>query len=270
MHFTFFLLLLFLLIIITRPLTVIFHELGHAIPAMLLTREKVIIYIGSHGDPKKSIRFNIGILEVYFRYNPFAWNLGLCIPTAEEVSINRRILYTLSGPITSLLIALIAFYFVFSYDLHGFLKLLIVVFLGSSFFDLLINIFPSKTPIKLYDGTITYNDGHILKQLFYYKSLPKEYMAAIKLYNAGSFFEAGVQGDKLLSSGIEDENIYRLAIGSYLKSKDYERAKNLSEAFVALNKITSEDLTNMALAYSHLGLHEKAIEIYDKSLLQRS
>jgi hypothetical protein len=79
-------LLIFLgLVLITRPVTVLLHELGHAIPAILLTRQKVTIYIGSHGDPKKSLKFKLGLLEGYFRYNPFDWNRGLCVPSARSI-----------------------------------------------------------------------------------------------------------------------------------------------------------------------------------------
>jgi len=267
-YFPIFLLLLVCLVLVTRPLTVFFHELGHAIPAILLTKQKVTIYIGSYGDPKKSIKFNIGIMEVYFRYNPFSWRLGLCIPSAKAISLNRQIIYTVTGPITSLIIAIVACYFAFTYDLHGFLKLFLVVFLGSAFFDLLVNLIPNETPIKLYDGKIAYNDGYSLKQLFYYKRLPKEYMEAAELYNQQRYSEAAILLTRILSSGTEDENIYRLAISCYLQNKNYEKAKDLSEDFIQFDKINSEDLSNAALCYSQLGQHEKAMELYDKSLQQ--
>jgi tetratricopeptide (TPR) repeat protein len=251
---------------VTRPLTVLFHELGHAIPAILLTKQKVTIYVGSYGDPQKSIKFNIGLLEIYFRYNPLSWRLGLCVPTAKTISLNRQIFYTVTGPVTSLIIAIIACYFTFTYDLHGFLKIFFVVFLGSSIFDLFINLIPMETPIKLYDGTITYNDGHNLKQLFYYKRLPKEYTEAAELYNQQRYLEAAKLFNKMLSSAVKDENIYRFAINSYLQNKNYEKARELSDAFIQLGKMNSDDLSNAALSYSQLGLHEKAMELYDKSL----
>lgn len=267
-YFPIFLLLIIFLILVARPLTVLFHELGHAIPAILLTRKKVSIYIGSYGDPKKSIKFNIGILEVYFRYNPFSWRLGLCVPSAKVISLNHQIIYTVAGPITSLIIAVIACYFTFTYDLHGFLKLFLVVFLGSAFFDLLINLIPIETPVKLYNGTVTYNDGYNLKRLFYYKHLPKEYTKAANLYNDHRYSEAAAMFDKMLSGGIKDENIYRLAISSYLQDKSYEKAIYLTEEFAQIDKMTSDDLSNMALAYAQFGLHEKAVKLYDESLRQ--
>ncbi|HMK16689.1 MAG TPA: tetratricopeptide repeat protein [Chitinophagaceae bacterium] len=207
-------------------------------------------------------------MEIFFRFNPFAWRLGLCIPSAKAISINRQIIYTLTGPITSLLIAFVACYFTFSYDLHGFLKLFLIVFLGSSIFDLFINLIPIETPIKLYDGTFTHNDGYNLKRLFYYKSLPKEYIKAAELYQEQRYSEAAILFDKILSNGFKDENIYRLTISSYLLGKNYQKSKELSDEFIQLNKMNSDDLSNAAFSYSQLELHEQAMNLYDKSLEQ--
>lgn len=259
---------LFLLVLIVRPFNILFHELGHAIPAILLTKEKVAIYIGSYGDPDKSLKFNIGLLEVWFKYNPFLWRFGVCVPSAKNISTNRQIIYTLTGPITSFLIATITCYFAFSYNLHGSLKLILIVFLGLSIFDLYVNLIPTAKPIKLYDGRFIYNDGYSLKQLFYYKRFPEEYAQAVDLYNQKQYAEAAILFDNILISGIKEENIFRLAIISYLQNKDYKKAKQLTDNFISLGKMTSDDYSNAGLSYSQLGLHDKAIEFYDKSLQQ--
>jgi tetratricopeptide (TPR) repeat protein len=267
-YFPIFLLILAVLVLITRPLTVLFHELGHAIPAILLTKRKATVYVGSHGDPKKSLKFNLGFLIIFFRYNPFAWRLGLCIPSAKTISINKQIIYTLAGPLASLIVGSVACYFTFAYDLHGFLKLFLIVFLGSSFFDLLVNLIPNPNPITLYDGTIAYNDGYSLKLLFYYKRLPKEYSQAVDLYNDQRYSDAAILFEKVLSDRRHDGNIYGLAISSYLQDKNYRKAKELSDAFALTGKMNSDDLSNMALSYSELGLNDEAIEFYNKSLQQ--
>jgi len=264
-YFPIFLLILIGLVLLARPLTVLFHELGHAILVILLTKQRATIYIGSYGDPKRSIKINFGVLAIFFRYNPFAWRLGLCVPSAKSASINRQIIYTLAGPLTSLIIATIACYFTFAYDLHGFLKLFLIVFLGSAFLDLLVNLIPNQTPIKLYDGSIAYNDGYSLKQLFYFKRMPKEYSDAAAFYNEQRFGEAAILFESILSE-IKDENVYRLAISSYLQDKNYRKAKELSDAFALTGKMNSDDLSNIALSYSQLGRHDEAIELYDKSL----
>jgi len=62
-----FLFFLAALVLLTRQLSVFFHELGHAIPALVLTKEKVTIYIGSFGDPNKSLKIPIVPLTIFFR-----------------------------------------------------------------------------------------------------------------------------------------------------------------------------------------------------------
>ena len=87
-----------------RPITVLFHELGHAIPAVLLTGEKVKVYIGSYGDPGKSLNFSMGKLSFWIRYDPLTWRGGLCVPTAKTVSFNRQIVYIICGPLHLLIL----------------------------------------------------------------------------------------------------------------------------------------------------------------------
>lgn len=253
-------------VLITRPFTVIFHELGHAIPAILLTRQPVSIYIGSYGDPEKSLHFTIGLLDVWFKYNPFLWRLGLCVPSAKHISINKQIIYTLTGPLASVVIATLACYFTFTYDFDSFLKVILVIFLGSSVFDLLVNLSPINTPILLNDGSLAYNDGYQLKQLFYYKKFPKEYKQAVELYNQQKFAEAAITFKDMLNSGIKNENIFRLAISSFLQTKNYKQAKELCDEFIMQGNLNSDDYASVGLAYSHLEQHDKAMDFYDKSL----
>lgn len=257
---------LILPLLITRPFTILLHELGHAIPAIILTKEKVAIFIGSYGDPKNSLKLKVGLLEVWFRYNLFSWRHGLCVPYSKNISINKQIIYTLTGPLSSFSLAVIACYFTFSYDLHGALKLIFIIFLLSSIFDLFTNLFPDDDPIILFDGTITYNDGKVIKQLFYYKKFAKHYSVSIEMYNNKDFAGAAILFDEMLTNGLKNENIYRLAISSNLQLKNYEKAKVLIDEPIPIFTINSDDYSNAGLTYSHLGFQDKAIEYYNKSL----
>lgn len=255
-----------LLVLITRPFTVLFHELGHAIPAILMTKQTVSIYIGSYGDPKNSFHFSVGLLDVWFKYNPFSWRLGLCVPSAKQISINKQIIYTLTGPLASFVIAVVTCYFTFAYDLHGFLKLILIVFLGSSIFDLFANLTPGTAPIKLYDGSLSYNDGYQLKQLFSFKRFPKEYEQACELYNQQKFAESAIAFNNMLKSGLKAETIYRLTIISFLQIRNFQYAKEITDEFIMQGKMNSDDYANAGIAYSQIDQQDKAVEFYDKSL----
>jgi len=262
--------LLFLFIVlfavITRSFTVLLHELGHAIPAIIMTRQPVSIYIGSYGDPKKSLYFRIGLLNVWFRFNPFSWRLGVCIPSAKHISINTQIIYTLTGPLTSFLFAVIFSYLAFAFELHESIKFILIIFLCSSLYDMFINLTPRTTPIMLHNGTLTYNDGYLLKQLFFYKSLPKEYEVAVELYNQHKFAEAATTLNDILNNGFKDKVIYRLIINSLFQAKNYEQAKDLIEEFTNLDELNSDDYASTGFMYSQLNQHCEALECYDKSL----
>lgn len=254
------------LVLITRPFTTLFHELGHAIVGLLITKQKTTIYLGSYGDPNKSKKIQIGLLEIWFRYDPFSWDRGICIVSQNQMSINSQILYTLAGPVASLLIAVPACYISFAYDFNDVIRIVLLVFVGSSLFDLFVNLNPSETPVKLFDGSITYNDGYSLKWLFYYKRLPESFSSAVQLFNENKFTESSELFDQLLAKGFRDEHTYRLAIVSHLQAKNHNRAKTLNEEFMRLNKMNSDDFANGGLIHSMLDQHETAMEFYEKSL----
>ncbi|WP_162051446.1 tetratricopeptide repeat protein [Pontibacter pamirensis] len=259
-------LVLAFLVVITRPLTSLFHELGHAIPAILLTGHKVSVYIGSYGDTRRGVRLSLGLLEIWFRYNFFSWRLGLCVPSAKDVSVNKQIIYILAGPIASSVIAVTACYFTFALDLHGAVKLILIVFLGCSLVDLIVNLVPSSTPIALADGSKTYNDGYKLMQLLNRRSLPKEYFDAVDTYNREDYKTAAELFVSLISKGLYDESVYRLAISAYVQQGEYQAATRLIEQFATMYEMNSDDSGSAGLSYSQLGMYEKGIKYYEKSL----
>lgn len=263
-----FLLKSFILIIIIRGFIVVLHELGHAIPAILLSRKKVSIYIGSYGDSEKSFNFRIGLLDVWLNYKMMSWKNGLCIPSAQDMSINRQIVYTISGPIFSFILSSIFLYLTLSMDLSDSYLHFAVIFFFMAIFDLFRNLIPNKNPILLSSGKTTYNDGYSLVRLFKFRALKNEFEEAIDLYNKKEYQKAAILFDFLIKLNIKDATIYRLAIIVNIQIKNFERAKiifdeSLKEFKLAL---TSDDYSNGGLVYSRLDLNEKSLEFYDKSL----
>lgn len=258
-----------LVVIITRPITVLFHELGHAIPAILLTRQKVTIYIGSYGDPANSIKVKIGLLEAWFKWNPF-WKCGVCVPSASEVPVNKRLLYTVTGPLASLFMAFVGAYLIFRFDLHGSLKLAIVFFFGSAIFDLLVNIIPNEMPIKLYNGEVTYNDGYALKRLLWYKKFTAKYNNGLKHYLKGDYAGALSVFEAVLAQDLESEELYRLTIHSLLLTKQYEKALAIHNRLAEAYPLITEDYINAGLAKTYLEQHEEAMLDYERALEEAS
>jgi tetratricopeptide (TPR) repeat protein len=267
MTFLFFLgIAIFLIVCITRPLTTLFHELGHAIPAILLTGKKVTIYVGSHGDPKNSLRINLGLLEIWFKYNFLDWRAGLCIPSADNISANKKIIYTLCGPIASLVVATLACYYAFTYDWHGVVKLTLIILFCSAIVDLFSNLNPYKHPIVLHNGQVTYNDGYSLLWLFRYKRLPKEYREAVDFYNNQEYEKAAPLFESVLKKGKRLEDIYRLTASSYLMTKDYSKSLVFYEELQNRFSFDADDYVNAGLAKFHTGSKEECFTYYQKAL----
>jgi tetratricopeptide (TPR) repeat protein len=267
MIFLFFLgLTIFLILCITRPLTVFFHELGHAIPVILLTGKKASIYIGSYGDPKNSLHLNLGILEIWFKYNFLNWRKGVCIPSANNISTNKQIIYTICGPIASLVVAALASFYAFTYDWHGALKLILIVLICSAMVDLFINLIPYPHPIVLYDGQVTYNDGYSLLWLFRYKRLPKEYKEAVDFYNNQDYENAAPLFESVIKKGKKLEDVYRLTASSYLMIKDYSKSLVFYEELQNKFSFKADDYVNVGLAKFHTGLKEECFTYYQKAL----
>ncbi|WP_459209215.1 tetratricopeptide repeat protein [Aquimarina rhabdastrellae] len=253
---------------VLRPFTVFLHEMGHAIPTLLYTKEGVTIYIGSYGDPKKSLHFRLGRLEVFFKYNPLLWDSGLCVREQIDIPINRGIIIILMGPLNSLIIGAFCLYiglFGSNSDSITFITMMIAI---SSLLDFYHNIVPNHEPITLYSGQQVHNDGQQLKLLFKYRNLPEEYDKCVEYYNNKEFEKSGNLFEKIIKSGIKRDFVYRLAISSYLQIKEYDKANEINKEFIKKYKkrFSSIDFFNNGLIKSHKGNIDGSILDYTESL----
>ncbi len=154
---------LFLLLILTRPLTVLLHELGHALPAIFFTKQNTTIYIGSYGDANFCFRILLPKLEIYLRYNPINWRGGMCISQSDNIIVLHKFISVLCGPIFSLITTIICVYLTLYTDLHGFIKIIFVIIGSSSILSFFVDIFPRKLIFE--NGDTLYSDGYILELL---------------------------------------------------------------------------------------------------------
>ena len=147
---------------VTRPFTVLFHELGHALPAMLFTRRKVELYLGSYGKRENAFNVRIGLLEIWAQHNIF-WMRGLCMHESGEITKTQEFLILIGGVFMSLLLAAIGFISVLKFDAHGFFKLFMFFMLVFAAVDIVTNLVPATR-----NGLS--NDGMLLKLLLSSKS----------------------------------------------------------------------------------------------------
>ncbi len=294
---------IFMLSLLTfRLLTTVIHELGHAIPALLLTKEKVTVYMGSLGNPEKSLQFQLGRLECFFKFNLFYWKGGLCVMHAKNISIRTSFIVTICGPLLSLLVAGIGSLILINYEFDDVPKLVIFALVFSCIVDFLNNIVPKSEAVTLHDGKLVNNDGRHLKQLWTVYRVNKIPKKAFSYYQEGEYIIAAELSALYLTVYPEAKDVYRLAITSFIFEKEMEKAakiqkiytekfgdsfdehdfinlgnlaidaKNFPEALEALQKaykLDSNDvivLNNYGFVLSILEKHEEAIVHFNKAI----
>lgn len=268
MLFVYYIVFLFLFSVILRPFTTLIHELGHGIPALLLTDKKVTLYLGSYGDPKESFKIVFGRLELFFNKKPFNWNIGLCVIEQRTLSVNKQILIDLMGPLASLALSLVLSYFIFFVDLNDHVLVILALFNISTYYDFYINIVPSSKPIELHNGSVVYNDGRQILDLIKFKKVPEEYNVGAEHYNNKDYSLAAASFEKVLQKGYNEPIIYQLLVSAYLQIKDNSNALIVNDLYSIMFSKTfnSNDYTNMGLIKSFTGSYEEAIKDYNKAI----
>lgn len=236
---------LFILSAFTRPITILLHELGHALPAMYLTKQDSTIFVGSYGDEKFCIKVQLFKLEIFIRYNPIKWGGGMCKVHGDNFFALHTFIYVLCGPLISLAIAIIFFYLTFYFDLHGFIKLLCVFFLGSAIIDFIGNLLPRE--IDLENSGKVYSDGYVLKEIIRVKKFVDKYNRAVDLFHEGNYIKAATIFHKFILQGFLSEDLYRFGVVSHMLINDFRTANVLRNNFLEKYSPNVEDKENFDL-----------------------
>ena len=123
---------------VAYPISGLLHELGHALPSLLMTRDQVRIRLGNSRDNKT--RMKIGRLEVCLSPTTSFW--GSCEFTSEGMSTTRLIIITLGGPLTSLCLGGLFLGWMFTPTLPWEIRLVTAVLFYANCRILLVSIIP--------------------------------------------------------------------------------------------------------------------------------
>jgi tetratricopeptide (TPR) repeat protein len=256
---------LFIALLLIHNLTVIIHELGHAIPKLLFTKSKVSVYLGSYGNNEKSIRINLGILEIYVKKHLF-WSGGLCIGTKSVKHNWQNIIIVFCGPIASILIAILSIIFIKHFQLINFYMIIAIFFLMSSVFDLLHNLIPNKQAIVLNNGSIAYNDGQQIKMLLGYNKVNAMLQIGNEHYKKQNYREALAIFKELLTLGYETIYVIRLIVYFHIELKEYKTAYSYFMSIENDKDLSALDYLYLGLIKHKLHQTKESIVAYDKSL----
>ena len=259
-----------LAIICSRPFTTFVHELGHALPALAFTRREVIIYVGSYGDLKRSTHFKIGRLIIFFTPRITELQLGLCQHKAPK-TIGQSMAIVFGGPLFSLLLGLTCAYLILQYKEQPYIAFALAIFLTSGVLDFLINIIPTKEPMYLHDGSISYNDGYQFMQLIKTSNYPPVYFEALDSINKEEYDKATEQFYEAAETGIMSGPLYQEAINFFSwpqhEGRYLGRAIDFHERYHHHFKLDGNDFFVIGELYeTFMGDELKAISNYSKSI----
>lgn len=251
------------LVLCIRPITTFVHEMGHAIPALLFTDGEVTVYVGSYGDISQSTLIDYGRLKIYFRFNLFYWDLGLCSHNAY-ISLTQHLIIVFGGPLLSLIFATILFVQMISGVYSDGAITIMSLFIISSAWDFAINMIPRTEPLVLHDKSLTYNDGAQIKRLLSMGSSAADYAQAFN-----SFKETGqsIDYEKLIKI-IEQKNYPHIMVDetSHLlvaKAK-YQDALDLFQEYHNRKNLKNHQYLLLGQIYQGLGNAHEAIKAYEQ------
>jgi len=183
-----------------------------------------------------------------------------------SLNLSKQVTVILLGPLMSLIIASIALWITFSFNLHGSLKVFAMVLSISALIDLR-NIYPSKKAIILADGSHTYCDGYQLLRLFKSRKEKADYFAACDLYDARNFRDAIKLFEKVRDEWISPDMLC-VIIRAYSELGEYAMAKAFYSRFIYLPDfvLDSDLLCNIGHTRSQLNEHEEAMGYYNRSI----
>ena len=257
---------IFISVFFVRSFTTLIHELGHGIPALLFTEKQVKLYIGTYNSDDKTLHLNLGRLQIYFKYNLFMWDIGLCTFSGRKISINQNFIITLFGPLASLLFGLACLFLAIFGGIGDNLIIICMFFLVSCVMDFLNNIIPNNSPIMLDDGSTTYNDGTQLLNLLKYKKLPLEVREAVENYHQKEYKEALLKLENNDKVNGENAEVSRLKIACHIQLKNYEKARELMYTLSEKHEIIADDYKYAGIIKAETGQYEESVKYYQKAL----
>jgi tetratricopeptide (TPR) repeat protein len=254
-----------LIVLTARSATTLFHELGHAIPALLFTRQPVIVHVGSYGDIRHSLKLKLGRLTLFLKFNILDWKLGLC-QHEGRIPYLQLFIIILGGPLISLIIAACMLWGLFQEQIADLTKVVMGLFLLSYLWDFLVNIVPVSRPLKLHDGSLTFNDGNQLMRLIRLGAHSAAYDLAMQDWEKGNTAQAAEQMQDLQRLLPNNRIVAQSLIELLLAQQSYQPALSSFLAFYGSRKKQPHEYELLGDIYLGMQRWEKAVKAYNAYL----
>lgn len=254
-----------LLIVLLRLVTTFFHELGHAIPALIFTEKQVEVFVGSYGDKSKTLNIKLGRLLMHLKINLFNWNIGLCRHEKAPDSTWKRVLIIIGGPIASLLIAVPLILNLEALKSNSTIFFLAIIFIAAATIDLIVNLIPMSQAMNMDGGGASYSDGYQLLALFQRKMLPKEVLELSDKLEAKSYQEVLDKSNNLLSQDDSKRYYYDFKIAALTKLEKYHEAIETYQLLEEKDLLHKRDYLDIGKLYNEIGDYGEALHFFQHS-----
>jgi hypothetical protein len=144
-------------------LVIALHEMGHAIPALFLTRREVTIVFAKDGAPFAPVVLQLGRLRLVVSWEFFEWQDNFVMHTNENLKPWQHRLIILGGPLLPVVTAACLFGAAVAWQWHAAWVVVLGALLLMSFISAAINLRDNDVPLQVHDGHFTFNDGYQLR-----------------------------------------------------------------------------------------------------------
>ncbi|MDF2192520.1 tetratricopeptide repeat protein [Paraflavitalea sp. CAU 1676] len=268
MDYIYFLLMVLTGLLTAVPATVFLHELGHAVPMLLLSKQPVGLFIGSQGNSGRNLRLKLGRLTMHFHYNPFRWYYGCCFPPGD-ISIGGQMLYVATGPLVSLATFLVCWNVWKGEEPGGFYHFFLTCATIYSFYTILATAIPRRQVGHNADGQPYGNDGHNFLELIRYSLFHGPFREMNEAINNRDYQLASDLFEQYLQDGGHGRNAYRMGAYIYCHLKQYDRALALLDTIRSKHFFKTYDHQLQGTIYLAQLRLEDALPIFE-SLLDRN
>ena len=221
-------------------INVLLHELGHAVPRLFWTKDKVAIFVGSLGDSDGSFRLSLGRLKVYITHNPFLWMRGLC-QSGERLPVGKAIICMAMGPVVSLLLTVVPFVLLKTIEPDRQQTIILVTFLVVGGMFTYSSAIPRNQLSSTHTGRGIYNDAAQIIRLWKTRQLPPLYGEAVDKLAATDYPAAAEMFEKIIKDGYSTAPLYRAAVAAHFHAGQFERAQALQQLIRERYRTSLED-----------------------------
>jgi tetratricopeptide (TPR) repeat protein len=253
-------------IAISLIVSIFLHEIGHAIPALLFTKKRVKIFIGSK-ENEDCFNFSLGRLKIYFKIRFFYLkNTGACVHDGNITAFEHLII-VISGPLFDFFVSLILFFLSFYLNLHGFIKVFSVFLFSISTIITIASFYPRKYYDKVLSRYI-YSDGYQIIYILKSISCNKYLIAGNDFYTQGDYLNA-IKFYTKINNFCVNSGLFSTVIYGYIQIKDYQSAFNYINRFSNYEfykKLSAETYYNISYIQIKLAKFDEALDSLNKSI----